>query len=339
MYLIVATAAVAIISAMLFSMHSGYDISKKYIPLTNAVMEIEVHTSLAHLWLEEYLEGDERETLESVMLHIDKAKWYGNAILYGDENEYYKFIPVSHSQLKKEVNQVINKIEVFREIAVKRSSNHGDLGIGTAIDQEFDDTFRELLGQADQVESTLQNTIKFTMARFFFIQFSLIIATLLLTYTILKTIQNYERQKKTDLQKLQERENYLLAIYRSVTSIAVIPASLEGPDTKIIDFNPGAERMFGYKREDVIGEKVATLHKPVDISQFQQMQDETKEDDRLFKGEFEMIRKNGDVFPAILTLHPRLDPNGHQIGVTNVITDISEQKQYEEQIKEYTEKL
>ena len=325
-YLIVAITTAAILGTMLFFMHVGKNISTKYSPLTGAILKLKLYAAQSHLWLEEYLEGDDQESLETVWDNLDKTLWYGQAMLQGGENELDIIRTVEDPVLRKEIEITIKKINTFRDIASERVKQQGNYGIGSEIDQKFDIAYKQLINQADNVEITLITTIKSLMIRFRAMQLGLIIATIILSLCIIKTFHTYELQRNSYLFKLQDRENHLRAIYQSVSSIAVTPASLDGPDAKIIDFNPGAERMFGYKKEAIIGKKVSILHKAIDVENFQQMQDDTKIGSQIFIGEFEMIRKNGKVFPATLTLYPRFDVNHKQIGVTGVVTDITKQK-------------
>ena len=66
--------------------------------------------------------------------------------------------------------------------------------------------------------------------------------------------------KKAEM-KLREREEYLRAIYNAADDIAFVVTDIAGIDTKILDINPGAEKIFGYNRNEVIGKKAAIFEK------------------------------------------------------------------------------
>ncbi len=320
-------------------MYIGYTIATNYSPLTDAIIKIQLHSSQAHLWLEEHYIGDENASIENVLEYLDKAHWYNQAMLNGGKNENTTIKPASDPLLRQKLELLNKELNNIINITNERIQQKDNYNIERKIDFELDKLFWEFYSRSEEIEKLLKAKIKSTMGKFHQMQICFVVAFILLAFAIFKTIKTYEDKKKIDLQKLEDRENHLRAIYQSVSSIAVIPANMEGPDTKILDFNSGAERMFGYKRDEVIGRKVSILHKPTDVKKFQQMQDDTKSEKGIFVGEFEMIRKNGEIFPAIITLHPRFDVNQNQIGVTGVVSDITEQKNYEKQIQQYTDEL
>ncbi|MCK5329772.1 MAG: PAS domain S-box protein, partial [Candidatus Marinimicrobia bacterium] len=96
---------------------------------------------------------------------------------------------------------------------------------------------------------------------------------------------------------------------------------------KITEFNKAAEITFGYEKEEVIGKHVDFLYA------------NSKEGSNVYKQtvlngqhvkEIKNKRKNGKVFPALLSSSVLLDIDGNQVGVMGVSRDISEQKQAED---------
>ena len=338
-YSIVIITTVAMTCIILFFMYIGYTIATKYAPHTEAITKIQLHSMQAHILLEEYYIGDTYVQIENITDSLDKACWYCKAMLEGGSNEYAAIKPAEGILLRQQLDILEKKLADIRNITLERIQQKNNLEIERSIDQELDSLFWQLINKSEEIEKTLKSKIQSTLIKFRYMQVCFVLIFLFLSFTIFQTIRSYEYKRKTDLQKLQERENHLWAINQSVTSIAVIPATLEGTETKIIDFNPGAERMFGYTRDEIIGKKVSIIHKSDDVSAFPEMQKQMLEGKQIYSGEFEMIRKNGDTFPAILTLHPRFDAYNKQIGVTGVVTDITEQKEYQKQIHIHTEQL
>ena len=122
---------------------------------------------------------------------------------------------------------------------------------------------------------------------------------------------------------------------RSLASIvessddAIASKTLEGIVTS---WNKGAERIFGYTDSEMIGRSITTLI-PED------RQDEEVEIlGRIRRGEridhFETIRrrKDGTSIVVSLTISPVKDADGRIIGASKIARDITEQKQYQEQI-------
>ena len=338
-YSVFVVATIAMTAIIIFFMYTGYTIATKFSPLTDAVIKIQLHCNQAHVLLEEYYIGDKYVSIEKITKCLDKAIWYSKAMLNGGNNENTIIKPADEPLLREQIETLEKKLTNIKIITLDRIQQIDNTAVERSIDHELDSLYWQLVRQSEEIEKSLKSKMQSTVVNFRYMQVCFVFVFLFLSFTIFQTIRSYERKRKVDLQKLQERENHLWAINQSVTSIAVIPATLEGTEAKIVDFNPGAERMFGYKRDEVIGKEVSIIHKADDVSKFPEMQDQIKVGKQFYSGEFEMIRKNGDTFPAILTLHPRFDADNNQIGVTGVVTDITEHKEYQKQIHLHTEQL
>ncbi|MDY6861834.1 MAG: sigma 54-interacting transcriptional regulator [Thermodesulfobacteriota bacterium] len=104
-------------------------------------------------------------------------------------------------------------------------------------------------------------------------------------------------------------------------------------------WNKGGERMFGWKSEEVVLKK-----KPIDFFKqddkaklFHMIMKKVFNFGETFKGEIELIRKNGELFPAFLTLAPFKDKNNKINGIVAVISEIIEKKALEEEVRQYKE--
>jgi PAS domain S-box-containing protein len=123
----------------------------------------------------------------------------------------------------------------------------------------------------------------------------------------------------------------LLAAVVSSSDDAIISKTLEGV---ITSWNRGAERLFGYPAEEVIG-------RPILIIIPSERRDEEEEIlRRLALGEhiehFETVRcaKDGRRLDASLTISPVRDPAGRIIGASTVARDITERKRAADRLRE-----
>ncbi len=104
---------------------------------------------------------------------------------------------------------------------------------------------------------------------------------------------------------------------------AIISKDLNGI---VMSWNDGAQRIFGYTAEEMIGESIRKLI-PADR---QSEEDEVLS--RLRRGlkvdHFETVRqhKNGTLLPISLTVSPVLDAEGRVIGASKIARDISERR-------------
>ena len=136
--------------------------------------------------------------------------------------------------------------------------------------------------------------------------------------------------------KLAERTTSLLASIVDSSDDAILSKNLDGT---ITSWNRGAERLFGHKAQEAIGQHI-TLIVP--------WERRSEEEDilrRLARGErvehFETVRKrkDGTYIDASLTISPIRDAAGKVIGASNVARDVSEQKRVAAALRESEERF
>lgn len=138
---------------------------------------------------------------------------------------------------------------------------------------------------------------------------------------------------------LIESEIRLNNIFKSAKDVSLVMADLNGKDARIMEFSPGAERMFKYSREEVIGKHVAMLHRPEDSYRISEAIEAMKQGKEGFTGESTLVRKSGELFPALFTTHPILDAQGKMIATLGVSVDITIRKRAEKELAEYRKNL
>jgi two-component system cell cycle sensor histidine kinase/response regulator CckA len=146
-------------------------------------------------------------------------------------------------------------------------------------------------------------------------------------------------QRKTAEEALRESEERLRAIYEAADNVSFITTDLGGKDARITSFSPGAENLFGYTEEEIIGNKADLLHLAKDVERFPEMQNTLKYGNKGYSGEATLVRKSGERFPALLTVHPIFDVKGEVSGALEVSLDITEQKKAEQERRELEARL
>ena len=117
---------------------------------------------------------------------------------------------------------------------------------------------------------------------------------------------------------------------------AIISKDLSGT---IMSWNTGAERIFGYRAEEVIGKPI-TILMPAD-----RINEEPRILARIRNGEnvdhYETVRrhKNGRLIDISLTVSPIRDGSGRVVGASKISRDISERKRAEAKLKESQHQL
>jgi len=123
----------------------------------------------------------------------------------------------------------------------------------------------------------------------------------------------------------EEAKRRLAAIVAS-SHDAIISKSLDGI---VLSWNKGAERLFGYRAEEVVG-KSSMMLLPPDRSE-----EESLIIAHLRRGEqidhFETVRqrKDGRLIEVSLTISPVMDERGAIVGISKVVRDITERKRTE----------
>ena len=122
----------------------------------------------------------------------------------------------------------------------------------------------------------------------------------------------------------QEALDFITNILESSTEYSVIGKDLDG---KILLWNEGARRLYGYGPEEVVGKANSSiLHVEEDV---RAGLPQRIIKDALVQGKWEGTvtrqRKNGNRFTARLVITPRRDPSGKPIGFLLISKDISDE--------------
>lgn len=140
-------------------------------------------------------------------------------------------------------------------------------------------------------------------------------------------------------EELRRSEEELRAIFEAAENVSFIITDATDPDPKILEFSPGAEKIFGYSRREVVGETVSRLHLPEDVALFPEVHRQMREGSRGLSGLTTLVRKSGERFPALFSTYPLIDGEGDMEAALGVSIDITEQKLAEEALKESEERL
>src|SRR5690348_6674488 len=122
----------------------------------------------------------------------------------------------------------------------------------------------------------------------------------------------------------QAAMRFITNILESSTEYSIIAKDLTG---KILLWNEGARRLYGYEPDEVVGRMNSSiLHTPEDVAA--RLPQKILEDalrDGKFEGTVGRRRKSGEQFTARLVITPRRDTNGKAIGFLLISKDISDE--------------
>jgi PAS domain S-box-containing protein len=125
----------------------------------------------------------------------------------------------------------------------------------------------------------------------------------------------------------EEAAAYLAAIIES-SDDAIISADLQG---SINSWNSGAERLYGYTADEIIGRPVTTLLSPERRDEESRILDPIKKGERISHYETVRRRKDGTDVEVSLTASPILSRGGDVIGMSKTARDITWRKRVEQE--------
>jgi PAS domain S-box-containing protein len=131
----------------------------------------------------------------------------------------------------------------------------------------------------------------------------------------------------TEQRAAQDVRNLLSAIVEG-SDDAIASKDLNGV---IISWNKGAERLFGYTPEEIIGKPVLTLIPPELQHEEPGIIDRIRNGERIEHYETVRVRKGGERINVSLTVSPIRDSTGRIIGASKIARDITDRKRAEEQ--------
>ena len=121
-----------------------------------------------------------------------------------------------------------------------------------------------------------------------------------------------------------EALDFITNVLESSTEYSIIGKSLEG---RVVLWNEGARRIYGYEPEEIIGQPAEVLHAPEDLVNRlpARMREEALREGR-WEGVVHRMRKNGERFRGRVVMTPRHDRQGRPIGFLVVSKDITDEE-------------
>jgi C4-dicarboxylate-specific signal transduction histidine kinase len=178
--------------------------------LADVIMDIQIKTALAHLWLEESLSEDVTKDIVMARSNLADAVRLTATILHGGKTEYYLTIrPPRSPDFLQRAEKASVLLSQFKAIAELRYSQPKLAGIGSDLDEHFDQVFEELHGTVKQLEDIIEIKEASDYARSTQLFYAIFIVWSLIVVAATAGIWHHESKRKRAENALQKANNEL----------------------------------------------------------------------------------------------------------------------------------
>ena len=120
---------------------------------------------------------------------------------------------------------------------------------------------------------------------------------------------------------------------------AIVDASNEAmmslaPDGTVLTWNRGAEKIYGYSSEEMIGRNISAVRRQEPLHETEQKLDSLRRGESLHNYDGVRIRKDGRPIWVSITAAPIRDRHGEVVAISSTARDITEIKALEEQLRQ-----
>ena len=138
------------------------------------------------------------------------------------------------------------------------------------------------------------------------------------------------KQDVTERKAAEAARQFLAAIVES-TEDAVVGSTLDG---RILTWNRGAEKLHGYRAEEVVGQSIMILLAPEYHAPTRRISEGLLRGRIFPQFESTAIRKNGERVPVSLSVSLNRNAGGQPTGLAAIIRDITKAKQAEKALRD-----
>ena len=137
------------------------------------------------------------------------------------------------------------------------------------------------------------------------------------------------RRRADDQWVVGARHAHLAAVVDS-TDDAILSKSLDGI---ILSWNAGAEKLYGYTTDEIVGKPISLLAPPDRSDEVTGILERIRAGEPVYHLETLRVAKDGTVVPVSLTISPVRDADGHVVAASTIARDISERRRLERELE------
>ena len=220
------------------------------------------------------------------------------------------------------------KLQAAIETAVETGSFYVELRL-----RRPDDSFHWLAGSG-QIASDKGNHPRWLLGAYYEIteRKTLEARLLALNETLEARVVERTQELAASVANLEASERRFRMLVESVTDYAIF---MLDPAGNIVNWNLSAERIKGYKAEEIIGRHYSVFYTEADRQRrLPEQAIATATRTGKFESEGWRVRKDGSTFWANAVVNRIEDPDGRLLGFTKVTRDLTERRAAEERIRQ-----
>ncbi len=133
---------------------------------------------------------------------------------------------------------------------------------------------------------------------------------------------------------LRRQANEAQAFLASLVEASQDAIAGETVNGTVVSWNRGAQQLYGYTAEEMIGSSIARLVPPARLDEFRAVLEEIGHGEQTLRYETVRLRKDGTPVDVIVTVSPVRDAAGRVTGIAMIAHDITARKRAERTLRE-----
>ncbi|MDQ7005399.1 MAG: GAF domain-containing protein [Ghiorsea sp.] len=242
-------AACLVIAGMIYIMQLSGHISRVHTQASNTAEHITGDLSIAHLWLEEITTNKTSAKPELIFTRLQHVQRDLQALRHLDQHSHTFF---SHPEIDH-LSLVHHKVEEtfthLLSMTKQRLSQPDTSGIGTPIEQQYDDAYSQFITDINEIKSRLQSAHEKHLSNLENTQLTLIILSFFIMLVMIRVSVQTLKQQRADYENRLESENR----FNKLVEQSPLSTQLMQTDGTIIQVNQAWEKLWGVKLKALEG--------------------------------------------------------------------------------------
>jgi PAS domain S-box-containing protein len=311
------------LAMFVWAFYSGQQLLRQQAPLVDNIMQLRVDLAQSHLLIDESNDGTHHSLDQKhIDLLINKLKQQSNMLYQGnvqmgDIHDTVTNIPALQEQLKT-LKQSIDELSVYIHKNYAQLQNDNDLKM------QLDGHFAISEGLANQFDQYVHRSIQQSLQQqktLFLILLSIGMICIGILFYLLK------RSQQSRLLALQKTTWLSQALEHSGEAVIIANVNAQ------IEFvNDAFCQMTGYSSHETLGNNPSMLSSGKQNKPFYDKLWQTIKNGNVWRGELTNKKKDGSLYPALMTIAPIFNAQGELTHYVANQRDISEHKMLEEQV-------